>query len=236
MPGDLQKHIRYPEDLFRIQAQLYRAYHMESPDVFYNREDLWQFPRQAAGEQAAAMIPYYIIMRLPGEAQAEFFLMLPMVPSRRDNMIAWLAARSDQPNYGKLIVYEFPKEKLVFGPFQIDARINQNTEISQQLSLWNQMGSRVIRGHLIAIPIENSILYVSPLYLRAETGQLPELKRVIAAYGDRVVMQETLADALAALFRQPSGPRRLEAPAGAASAAVERDRAHAALSHYNRAL
>jgi uncharacterized membrane protein (UPF0182 family) len=159
-----------------------------------------------------------------------------MVPSQRQNMIAWLAARCDPPDYGKLIVYEFPKDKLVYGPFQIEARINQNTEISQQLSLWNQMGSRVIRGHLIVIPIENSILYVSPLYLRAETGQLPELKRVIAAYGDRVVMEETLTDALAALFRQPSGPRPAEAPAGVASAVVERDRAHAALAHYNRAL
>jgi len=237
MPGDLQKHIRYPEDLFRIQAQLYRAYHMESPDVFYNREDLWQFPRQAAGEQAAAMIPYYIIMRLPGEAQAEFFLMLPMVPSRRDNMIAWLAARCDQPNYGKLIVYEFPKEKLVFGPFQIDARINQNTEISQQLSLWNQMGSRVIRGHLIVIPIENSILYVSPLYLRAETGQLPELKRVIAAYGDRVVMEETLADALAALFKGTRVPAPLpSAPTPASPSAGQAGRQQQALDHYNRAM
>jgi uncharacterized protein len=247
MPAELQKHIRYPEDLFLIQAEIYRAYHMESPAVFYNREDLWQFPRQPAegGQIArqpaeprpiALMIPYYIIMRLPGEPQAQFFLMLPMVPSQRQNMIAWLAARCDPPDYGKLIVYEFPKDKLVYGPFQIEARINQNTEISQQLSLWNQMGSRVIRGHLIVIPIENSILYVSPLYLRAETGQLPELKRVIAAYGDRVVMEETLTDALAALFRQPAGPRSPEAPAGIASAAVERDRAHAALGHYNRAL
>jgi len=237
MPAELQKHIRYPEDLFRIQAQIYRAYHMESPAVFYNREDLWQFPRQPAeGGQIATMIPYYIIMRLPGEPQAQFFLMLPMVPSQRQNMIAWLAARCDPPDYGKLIVYEFPKDKLVYGPFQIEARINQNTEISQQLSLWNQMGSRVIRGHLIVIPIENSILYISPLYLRAETGQLPELKRVIAAYGDRVVMEETLGDALRALFRQSPGAPAAAAPAGAASAAVERDRAHAALAHYNRAL
>ncbi len=149
------------------------------------------------------MAPYYIIMRLPGEPQAEFFLMLPMVPSRRDNMIAWLAARCDPPDYGKLIVYEFPKEKLVYGPFQIEARINQNTEISQQLTLWNQMGSRVIRGNLLVIPIENSILYVSPLYLRAEQGHLPELKRVIAAYGEHVVMKETLAEALSALFMEP---------------------------------
>jgi len=237
MPPELQKHIRYPEDLFRIQAQIYRAYHMDRPEVFYNREDLWQFPRQAEGGPNATLIPYYIIMRLPGEPQAQFFLMLPMSPASRQNMIAWLAARCDPPDYGKLIVYEFPKDKLVYGPFQIEARINQNTEISQQLSLWNQMGSRVIRGHLIVIPIENSILYVSPLYLRAESGQLPELKRVIAAYGDRVVMEETLADALAALFRQsPAGPRPVEGPAGAASASIERDRAHAALGHYNRAL
>jgi uncharacterized membrane protein (UPF0182 family) len=149
---------------------------MKSAEVFYNREDLWQFPRQPTGGDEATMAPYYIIVRLPGEPQAEFLQMLPMVPSQRQNMIAWLAARSDPPDYGKLIVYEFPKDKLVYGPFQIEARINQNTEISQQLSLWNQMGSRVIRGNLLVIPIENSILYVSPLYLRAETGQLPELK------------------------------------------------------------
>ena len=174
MPPDLQKHIRYPEDLFLIQARLYQAYHMEAADVFYNREDLWQFPRQPDSDGSAAlMVPYYIIMRLPGETQAEFFIMIPMVPSRRDNMIAWLAARCDAPDYGKLIVYEFPKEKLVYGPFQIEARIHQNTEISQQISLWNQMGSRVIRGNLLVIPIENSILYVSPLYLRAEQGHLP---------------------------------------------------------------
>ena len=152
MPAGLQKHIRYPEDLFLIQARLYQAYHMEAADVFYNREDLWQFPRQPGGGGTAMMEPYYIIMRLPGEPQAEFFLMLPMVPSRRDNMIAWLAARCDPPDYGKLIVYEFPKEKLVYGPFQIEARINQNTDISQQLSLWNQMGSRVIRGKLACDP------------------------------------------------------------------------------------
>ena len=184
---------------------MYRAYHMDAPEVFYNREDLWQFPRRPAHFDGEEMEPYYINMRLPGETRTEFFLMLPMVPSQRQNMIAWLAARCDQPDYGKLIVYEFPKEKLVYGPFQIEARINQDTEISQQISLWNQMGSRVIRGNLLVVPIENSILYVSPLYLRAETGQVPELKRVIAAYGDRVVMEETLAEALAALFKE-SGP------------------------------
>ncbi|MFB9266879.1 UPF0182 family protein [Bradyrhizobium erythrophlei] len=238
MPADLQKHIRYPEDLFLIQARLYQAYHMEAAEVFYNREDLWQFPRQPGGGGISVMSPYYIIMRLPGEPRAEFFLMVPMVPSRRDNMIAWLAARCDAPDYGKLIVYEFPKEKLVYGPFQIEARINQNTEISQQLTLWNQMGSRVIRGaNLLVIPIENSILYVTPLYLRAEQGHLPELKRVIAAYGEHVVMKETLGEALSALFVEPGGPRPAsgateDLPAGSPAASQARE----ALDRYNQAV
>jgi uncharacterized membrane protein (UPF0182 family) len=236
MPPDLQKHVRYPEDLFLIQAQLYRAYHMDNPEVFYNREDLWQFPRRPTGSDSAEMDPYYIIMRLPGETRAEFFLMLPMVPSQRQNMIAWLAARCDPPDYGKLIVYEFPKAKLVYGPFQIEARINQNTEISREISLWNQMGSRVIRGNLLAIPIENSILYVSPLYLRAETGQLPELKRVIAAYGDHVVMEETLAEALAALFKEATPAFRLLGPPPVTNPSPLDLRAGEALSHYDRAI
>jgi len=176
------------------------------------------------------MPPYYMIMRLPGEPRAEFVLMLPMVPSQRENMIAWLAARCDPPEYGKLIVYTFPKEKLVFGPFQIEARIQQNTEISQQISLWNQMGSRVIRGHLLVVPIENSILYVSPLYLRAQSGQLPELKRVIAAYGDRVVMEETLGAALAALFK-PSAETAASGPEAPADSI-----AREALARYGHAL
>ena len=233
MPPDLQTHIRYPEDLFRIQAQIYQAYHMEAADVFYNREDLWQSPREPTDGGTTLMAPYYIVMRLPGEAQAEFFLMLPMVPSRRDNMIAWLAARCDPPDYGKLIVYEFPKDKLVYGPFQIEALINQNTEISQQLTLWNQMGSRVIRGNLLVIPIENSILYVSPLYLRAAEGQLPELKRVIAAYADRVVMKETLAEALSALFESGTAPSAsMRTPLAAPSA----EQAREALDHFHQAI
>src|SRR3989475_7347609 len=238
MPAGLQRHIRYPEDLFLIQARIYQAYHMEAADVFYNREDLWQFPRQPGGGGTAMMAPYYIIMRLPGEPQAEFFLMLPMVPSRRDNMIAWLAARCDPPDYGKLIVYEFPKEKLVYGPFQIEARINQSTEISQQITLWNQMGSRVIRGaNLLVIPIENSILYVTPLYLRAEHGHLPELKRVIASYGEHVVMKETLAEALSALFLEPGAAPAVsttteERPATSPAPSQARE----ALDRYNQAV
>jgi uncharacterized protein len=183
------------------------------------------------------MAPYYIMMRLPGESHAEFFLMLPMAPSQRENMIAWLAARCDLPDYGKLIVYEFPKDKLVYGPFQIEARIHQNTEISQQISLWNQMGSRVIRGNLLVIPIENSILYVSPLYLRADQGHLPELKRVIAAYGEHVVMKETLAEALSALFIEtgaaPATPDAATETLGAGSATK---RAQEALVRYNQAM
>ena len=241
MPPDLQKHVRYPEDLFRIQALQYRAYHMDAPAVFYNREDLWQFPRAPTGpdginnQNSPRMAPYYIMMRLPGEPRAEFFLMLPMVPSQRENMIAWLAARCDPPDYGKLVVYEFPKDKLIYGPFQIEARINQNTDISQQISLWNQMGSRVIRGNLLVVPIEDSILYVSPMYLRAESGQLPELKRVIAAYGERVVMEETLPAALAALFRDSVPAATLPPRAGASSSPADA-RAREALGHYNRAL
>jgi uncharacterized membrane protein (UPF0182 family) len=251
MPADLRAHVRYPEDLFNIQALEYRAYHMDAPEVFYNREDLWQFPREPTapdgidGGGATRMSPYYVMMRLPGEAHAEFFLMLPMAPSQRENMIAWLAARCDQTDYGKLIVYEFPKDKLVYGPFQIEARINQNTDISQQISLWNQMGSRVIRGNLLVIPIENSILYVSPLYLRAESGQLPELKRVIAAYGDHVVMADTLPEALAALFQgtAPVAPvtsvataAPVTSAAGAIPVGTADERARAALTHYDRAI
>ena len=183
------------------------------------------------------MAPYYIMMRLPGEPQTEFFLLLPMTPSQRENMIAWLAARCDPPDYGKLIVYEFPKDKLIYGPFQIEALINQNTDISQQISLWNQLGSRVIRGNVLVVPIENSILYVSPLYLRAAQGQLPELKRVIAAYGDHVVMKETLADALSTLFETGAAPRAPSASMGSPSTApAAPGKAREALDHYNQAI
>ena len=244
MPADLQRHLRYPEDLFLAQAEMYRSYHMNAPEVFYNREDLWQFPgatstigaiESADGEK---MAPTYMIMRLPGQKQAGFFLMLPMVPNRRENMIAWLAAACDPPDYGKLIVYEFPKEKQVYGPLQIEARVNQNTAISQQLSLWNQMGSRVIRGNVLVVPVGNSLLYVSPLYLRAETGQLPELKRVIAAYGDSVVMADTLPEALAALFQgtAPPTPPAIAATALPAAAGVPSATARAALEHYDKAI
>ncbi|OGL17609.1 MAG: hypothetical protein A3K12_10955, partial [Candidatus Rokubacteria bacterium RIFCSPLOWO2_12_FULL_71_19] len=202
MPKDLQAHVRYPEDLFTIQAQMYATYHMEDPQVFYNKEDLWTIPRrQQDARTASEMEPYYTIMRLPGEPREEFVLLNAFNPSRRDNMIAIMAARSDAPNYGGLLVYMFPKQKLVYGPRQIDARIDQDGTISQQLSLWNQQGSRVLRGSLLAIPIDQSLVYVQPLYLAAtEQGALPELRRVIVAYGNQIAMEPTLEQSLGRIF------------------------------------
>jgi len=213
MPSDLHAHIRYPEDMFLVQADIYSTYHMVDPQVFYNKEDMWGFPRENYGGDTGPMSPYYVIMRLPGVAHEEYILMLPMVPQGRDNMISWLAARCDGDEYGHLIEYAFSKDQLIYGPYQIQARINQAPEISRQISLWNQMGSRVVMGNLLVIPIEDSLLYVEPLYLRAENGQLPELQRVIAAYSDRVVMGDDLERTLADLFEngQPALPAVVEA-------------------------
>jgi uncharacterized protein len=201
MPEDLQKHIRYPEDFFAIQARKYATYHMLDPQVFYNKEDLWAVPRRTIESRDREMEPYYTIMRVPGESREEFVLLTLFNPARRDNMIAWLAARSDPPNYGRLIVFNFPKQKLVYGPRQIDARIDQDPVISQQLALWNQRGSQVIRGSLLAIPIDQSLIYVQPLYLAAsEQGALPELRRVIVAYGNQIAMEPTLEQSLGRIF------------------------------------
>jgi len=200
MSDDLKEHIRYPKDLFQVQAELYSTYHMMDPDVFYNKEDYWNVPNEIYAENEIKMEPYYIVTRLPGHEREEFILMTPFTPSTKNNMIAWLAAKNDQPEYGDLIVYKFPKEKLIFGPMQIEARIDQDSEISQQLTLWGQKGSTVIRGNLLVIPIEESIIYVEPLYLRAETGEIPELKRVIVSDGSDVMIGNNLEDALEKLF------------------------------------
>lgn len=201
MPDNLRQHRRYPEDLFRVQADIYRVYHMQNPNTFYNREDVWAIPIEElrqAGQQP--MEPYYVIMELIGEDTPEFVLMVPFTPVGRDNMIAWMAGRSDEPNYGELIVYEFPKQELIYGPQQIEALIDQDPDISAQLSLWSQRGSDVIRGNLLVFPIGESLLYVEPLYLRAENGELPELKRVIVSTGGNVAWSETLGGALARLL------------------------------------
>jgi uncharacterized protein len=196
----VKAHFRYPQDLFKVQSQMYSLYHMSDPEVFYNREDLWHFPMQIYEGNEVLMQPYYTVMRLPGETQEGFILIQPFTPANKDNMIAWMAARSNGQNYGKVLLYEFPKQKLVYGPRQIEARIDQDTQISQQLTLWSQAGSKVIRGDLLVIPIEQSLLYVEPVYLRAEQGELPELKRVIVAYDKTVVMTETLEQSLATIF------------------------------------
>ncbi|NOQ19448.1 MAG: UPF0182 family protein, partial [Desulfobacterales bacterium] len=185
MPADLQKHIRYPKDLFQIQANMYRTYHMKNVKVFYNQEDLWQLPDEIYGDQRQQMQPYYIIVRLPGESTEEFLLMLPFTPSGKDNMISWLAARNDMPSYGSLIVYKLPKEKLVFGPMQIDARIDQQTDISQELTLWGQRGSTVIRGNLLAIPIDDTFIYVEPVYLEAKPSETDPAAQQSARSGAR---------------------------------------------------
>jgi len=200
MPESLRAHLRYPLDLFRVQISVYQTYHMQDPRVFYNKEDLWTTPVETYADAERSMEPYYVIMRLPGEEQEEFVLMLPFTPTQKDNMITWLAARSDGDKYGKLIAYNFPKDKLIYGPRQIEARIDQDPTISSQLTLWGQKGSQVIRGNLLVIPIEQSILYVEPIYLKAERGQLPELKRVVVASGDLITMEPTLAQSLNAIY------------------------------------
>jgi uncharacterized membrane protein (UPF0182 family) len=199
MPADLRAHVRYPEDLFRMQTALYATYHMNDPQTFYHREDQWQVPGSGRGDQAEAFLRH-MVMRLPGEREPEFILMRPFTPRQKDNLAAWMVARNDGAHYGRLLVYQFPRQSLVFGPTQIVNRINQDTEVARQISLWDQRGSEVIRGELLVIPIEESLIYVQPLYLRAEGGRIPELKRVIVAHESRVVMEESLEAGLARLF------------------------------------
>ncbi len=197
--ADLRAHLRYPDELFRMQANLYTTYHMDDPEEFYHREDQWQVPIVTRPDEAVPFMRH-IIMRLPDEPKAEYIYMAPFTPRGKDNLAAWMVARNDGDNYGMLRVYRFPRQSLVFGPRQIENRINQDTEIAREVSLWDQRGSEVIRGDLLVIPIEEALLYVQPLYLQAEGGRIPELKRVLVAYGDQVVMRETLDLALQALF------------------------------------
>lgn len=205
---DLKAHLRYPKDLFSIQADMYRTFHMTAPQVFYNREDLWVLPREEYGGALLQMRPYYILMKLPGSSRLEYLLMTSFTPQNRDNMVSWMTAKCDFPDYGRIVVYRLPKDKLIYGPMQIEAMIDQNTTISQQLSLWDQKGSKVIRGNLISAPIENSFLYVVPVYLTAAGTNFPQLKRVIVVSGNKVVMEPTLDEAIQSVFgtRQPAAP------------------------------
>jgi uncharacterized membrane protein (UPF0182 family) len=247
MPADLRAHMRYPQDIFTLQAQMYTTYHMTNPAVFYNKEDQWETPAIETGQQPSPMEPYYTIMRLPGEERAEFIQMLPFTPRRKDNLAAWLAARSDGDRYGRLVVFQFPKQKLIFGPRQVIARINQDQVISPQISLWGQQGSQVIQGNLLIIPIEHSLLYIRPLYLRGIGGRIPELRRVIVGHLNQIVMAETLDLALAKLFGDAGKPGAVTQPPAQAipmpapegpSAPTESVEALAARAHalYQRAL
>jgi uncharacterized membrane protein (UPF0182 family) len=223
---DLRRHLRYPEDIFRVQTYIYTVYHMGAPQIFYNKEDLWQIPVISGGGSESPMDPYYTIMRLPQEKQEEFILMLPFTPGRKDNLSAWMVARSDGENYGRLVVYRFPKQKVIYGPRQIVARINQDAEISRQVSLWDQRGSQVRQGNLLVIPIEEALIYVRPLYLRSESGKIPELKRVIVAYENQIAMEETLEASIAKIF-QGALPRPAQ-PVGVASTGPAAEQAAAA--------
>jgi uncharacterized membrane protein (UPF0182 family) len=250
MPADLRQHLRYPETIFAIQAAMFSTYHMTNPGVFYNKEDQWEIPAIDIDGNPQLMQPYYTIMRLPDEPRAEFIQMLPFTPARKDNLAAWMVARSDPERYGQLEVFEFPRQTIVYGPRQIIARINQDQVISPQITLWNQQGSQVIQGTLLVIPIEEALLYVRPLYLRASGGRIPELNRVIVAYKDQIVMEPTLDAALERLFGDEAPPTRRPAstsmpaatsPSAASPQSGRPPRADAALierarQHYERAL
>jgi uncharacterized membrane protein (UPF0182 family) len=247
MPEDLRTRLRYPQGIFSLQAAMFATFHMTNPSTFYNREDQWDVPTLEQGRgEARPMVPYYTIMKLPGEKDAEYIQMLPYTPRQKDNLAAWMVARSDGDNYGQLMAFQFPKQTVIFGPRQIAARISQDQVIAPQITLWNQQGSEVIQGNLLVIPIEESLLYIRPLYLRAAGGRIPELKRVVVAYQNHIVMEETLNEALERLFptggvvqrpsitREPSQQQR-PAETGSATAAPG-SVALEAQQHYERAI
>jgi len=235
MPESLRSHVRYPQDFFRIQAEKYIRYHMQEPQNFYNNEDLWAVSEEKFGQGDALqqVEPYYVIMKLPGEEREEFVLLLPYTPNERQNLIGWLAARSDGENYGSLIAFNFPKDRQIDGPAQIEARIDNDQDISAWFTLRCTAGSECLRGNLLVIPVDQGILYAEPVYIRAEGVNFPELKRVILATGDKVVMEDSLNEALSALTgsatfvtdaqdRQPAGaPTQPTTSGGAVEATVE---------------
>jgi uncharacterized membrane protein (UPF0182 family) len=244
MPDDLRTRLRYPQLIFAMQAAMYATFHMTNPAVFYNREDQWEIPAFEVGNQSVRMEPYYTIMKLPGEEGPEYIQMLPFTPRQKDNLAAWMVARSDGANYGRLVAFQFPKQTVIFGPRQIAARISQDQVIAPQITLWNQQGSEVIQGTLLVIPIEESLIYVRPLYLRAAGGRIPELKRVIVAHQNQIVMEDTLEAALRRMFpdgrdREPAPAAPVEAQGAEPQGAAAPDTAALAAqarAHYERAL
>jgi uncharacterized membrane protein (UPF0182 family) len=235
MPAGLPAHLRYPQLLFDVQVRQYAKYHMTVPQVFYNEEDLWTKPQEKYGGEVIPMVPYYVLLRLPGEERLEFMLMTPMTPVNRDNMIAWMAARSDAPHYGDLFVFKLPKQRLILGPLQVEAMIDQDATISRQLTLWDQRGVRVIRGNLLVIPIDEALLYVEPVYLRAVENDIPQLKRIIVSDGETLAMEPTLREALRVVFGEgaqgPGEPATAEALPG-----IDLDQARGSLDEAERAL
>ncbi len=213
-PSALRQHIRYAQELYRVQTAQLMDYHMTDPIVFYNREDQWRAPNEIYGDRPQVVEPYFLITKLPTGNSEEFILLRPFTPTQRNNLIAWMAARSDGEQYGKMLLYVFPKQELVFEPEQIEARINQDPLISERISLWNRQGSRAAQGNLLVIPIEQSLLYVEPLYLEAEQNQLPTLAQVIVAYGNRIAMTETLERSLKAVFQEPPADTTIISPLG----------------------
>jgi uncharacterized membrane protein (UPF0182 family) len=213
LPAAVRKHVRYPELMLNVQAAIYGLYHMTNPDVFYNREDLWSVATEVRtpDQGPQVMEPNFVLMTLPGERSTEFIAILPFTPANRNNLIGWIAGRSDGEHYGEALVYDFPKTKLIDGPLQIEARIDQNAQLSGQLTLWNQQGSHVRRGSLIVIPIGRALLYAEPIYLQADRSPMPELRLVVLAVQDRLAYGPTFESAMAALFG--TGPSTLSAQA-----------------------
>jgi uncharacterized membrane protein (UPF0182 family) len=228
MPADLRAHARYPETLFRTQAEIYRTYHMLDPQSFYNKEDLWDIARKMTGqaEGAETASPTYVVATLPGESKAEFLLLEPFTPRNKDNLIGLMAARCDGPHLGEVVVLQLSKQELVFGPMQIAARINQEQTISKDLTLWNQQGSQVLRGQTLVLPVGNTFLYVDPIYIQATEARMPQLKKIVLAVGNRLIYSDTYDEALAELASSsPETPQPVQqtvagAPAQATAAPV----------------
>jgi hypothetical protein len=209
MPADLRRHARYPEALFQAQAEAYRSFHMRDPQVFYNKEDLWDIAHNLYGQsgQPENLQPTYVVATLPGEKKPEFLLMLPFTPRGKDNLIGWMAARCDGDKLGNLVFYQLPKQQLVYGPMQIESRIDQDQNISKDLTLWNQQGSHVLRGSIIALPVTGGFLYVESIYIQATEARMPQLKKVVLAMGDRLIYRDTFDQALADLTGGPPPPQ-----------------------------